>query len=233
MTLLTLPISVLLLLIIGANAAVAITYANNTAADTKNVRGIVIITNERGEHSKYWQWWPPGFVNRPRLRAESNNVFMHWGVEIASTYTEQGINAYKLYSYNWINQNPTRMLAHLQGSIYSFIDQHSCHWKFIVLIGHANSEAWEVYYWNHHETYFTTNMFIPDNNNWVPDDANIIAAIDPYNVRTRLSDNPWIRLPPIVFIIGCNSLDKLTDMGGLGDSISRKMTTLRSGYIGI
>jgi len=177
--------------------------------------GMLVISNARGEYGKYWQWWPPGFVNKPQLMAESNNVFMHWGDEISNVYINEGKTVHRLYSYYWIVQHPSNTPNDLEDAIYEEIDTYSYHWNFIVLVGHSNSVAWEAYYWDHdHETYWTTNMLIPDNNNWAPPNYDTIAVINPSSVRSVLSDNGWYCLPHIVFIVGCDSLGKLTDTGG-------------------
>jgi hypothetical protein len=177
--------------------------------------GMLVIANARGEYGKYWQWWPPGFVNKPQLMAESHNVFMHWADEISNIYVSEDKNVHRLYSYYWIVQNPSDTPSDLANTIYDMIDEYSYHWNFIILIGHANPSAWEAYYWNHnHETYWTTNELLPNNNNWAPSDHDVLVTIYPSMIRNQLSDNDWYHLPHLVFIIGCDSLDYLTDPSG-------------------
>ncbi len=177
--------------------------------------GMLVIANARGEYRKYWQWWPPGFVDKPQLMAESHIVFMHWADEISNVYVSGGKNVHRLYSYYWIKQNPSNTPSDLANTIYEKIDEYSYHWNFIILIGHANPSAWEAYYWNHkHETYWATNEFIPNNNDWAPPDHDVLVQTHPSIIRNRLSDNDWYHLPHLVFIIRCNSLDYLTNPGG-------------------
>lgn len=177
--------------------------------------GMLVIANGRAEYGRYWRWFPPGYVDKPQLMAESINVFMHWGDEISNLYTSRGKSVYKLYSYNWISQHSSSTYNDLEDTIYDKIDEYSYHWDLILMIGHANPFAWEAYYWNHnHVTYYTTGWLIPDNNNWAPSTSDVIASIYASDVRNELSDNSWYYLPHIVFMIGCDSLDKLTEEGG-------------------
>ena len=214
----------ILLILISLNASYINSVQYVSREDTGNIdyetsfsEGMALVSNARGEYGLYWQWWPPGFVRKPQLMAESSNVFMHWCDEIGQIYEDNNVNkdVYKLYSYNWIVDHPNSPRTELKNSILDFIEEHSYHWKFIILMGHASDVAWEAYYWNHnHETYYTTNNMLPDNNIWTPDNNDVYVDIYTPEIRNIMEEREWLYLPHIAFVVGCDSAGKYYDYGG-------------------
>ncbi len=213
---------ILIILLSSLNSIIASSTAIKTLDHNtvlEDDEGMAIVANARGEYGLYWEWWPwpPGFRAKPQLAAESINVFMYWGDVFGWIYEDETVNkdVYKLYSYNWIVNHPNNPTVDLKLSILDFIEEHSYHWKFIILIGHSSCNSWEAYYWDHdHYTYYTTNMLLPDNNIWTPDYTDRSVYIYASEVRNWLEDKDWKHLPHIAFVIGCNSASMYDDHGG-------------------